>query len=167
MPANSFAGMTKPIVYIETTIPNFYYDLRSSAAVTSRRIWTRKWWESAAESDHRLTSQIVVEELSAGTSKFVPLRLALLKDLPELGVTAPVEAVARTYIENKLMPAHPGGDAFHLALASFFECDFIVTWNCRHLANPNKFGHIRALNGRLGLPTPQIVTPQQLLGRFR
>jgi hypothetical protein len=157
--------MQKPIAYIETTIPNFYYDLRSSSAVTSRRIWTREWWASATDKYDRLTSEIVTEELSAGTSRFVPLRLELLKDLPELGVTADVEAAARTYIQNKLMPAHPGGDAFHLALASFFECDFIVTWNCRHLANPNKFAHIREINRRLGLPTPQIVTPQQLLGR--
>lgn len=159
--------MPKPIVYIETTVPNFYYDLRSSEAVTTRRVWTREWWASAAEKYHRLTSGIVVEELSAGTSRFVPLRLELLRNLPELAVTANVEAAARTYIQNKLMPAHPGGDAFHLALASYFACDFIVTWNCRHLANPNKFGHIREVNRRLGLPTPEIVTPQQLLGRSR
>jgi hypothetical protein len=159
--------MSKPIAYIETTIPNFYYDPRFSPAVISRRAWTREWWASAADTYNRLTSEIVVEELSAGTSKFVPLRLALLKDLPELGVTAHVEAVARTYIQNKLMPRHPGGDAFHLALASYFECDFIVTWNCAHLANPNKFAHMREINRRLGLPTPELVTPQQLLGRFR
>lgn len=158
--------MPKPIAYVETTIPNFYYDLRPSADVTTRRIWTREWWASAADRYDRLTSEIVVEELSAGTSRFVPLRLELLRDLPELAVTANVEAAARTYIQNKLMPVHPGGDAFHLALASYFECDFIVTWNCRHLANPNKFAHIREVNRRLGLPTPEIVTPQQLLGRF-
>jgi len=158
--------MTKPVVYIETTIPNFYHDLRSSEAVATRRAWTRMWWASAADKYDRLTSEIVVEELSAGTSKLVPLRLALLKDLPQIAVTVNVEDVARTYIHNKLMPAHPGGDAFHLALASYFDCDFIVTWNCRHLANPNKFAHIRELNRRLGLPTPEIVTPQQLVGRF-
>ena len=60
------------------------------------------------------------------------------------------------------MPAGPGGDALHLAVASFCKCDFLLTWNCIHLANANKFGHIRRVNGMLGLYVPAIVTPPQL-----
>ncbi len=54
-------------------------------------------------------------------------------------------------------------DADYLALASFYNCDWLVTWNCKHLANANKFGHIHRVNGLLGLRTPALVTPQQLL----
>lgn len=61
------------------------------------------------------------------------------------------------------MPNDPGGDAFHLAIASFHRCDFLVTWNCRHIANANKFGHIRRVNGRLGLGNPGLITPLELL----
>jgi hypothetical protein len=61
-------------------------------------------------------------------------------------------------------PADPGGDALHLALASYHRCDFLVTWNCRHLANANKFGHIRRVNVLLGLFVPALVTPLELLG---
>ena len=57
------------------------------------------------------------------------------------------------------MPADPGGDALHLALASYHKCDFLVTWNCQHLANANKFGHIRRVNAMLGLFVPALVTP--------
>src|SRR5207244_12975766 len=53
----------------------------------------------------------------------------------------------------------PAGDALHLALASYHKCDFLVTWNCRHLANANKFGHIRRVNALLGLFVPALVTP--------
>ncbi|HEU0300332.1 MAG TPA: type II toxin-antitoxin system VapC family toxin [Longimicrobium sp.] len=157
--------MPKPNAYIETTIPSFYYDLRPDPEMVARRLWTRQWWASARDHYALLTSEVVAEELSAGTSALVPLRLKLLEGLPEIAVTSQVEATAHAYVRHKLMPAHPGGDAFHLALASCFKCDFIVTWNCRHLANPNKFAHIREINHRLGLPTPEIVTPLNLLRR--
>jgi len=62
------------------------------------------------------------------------------------------------------MPTDPAGDALHLALASYHKCDFLVTWNCRHLANANKFGHIRRVNTMLGLFVPTLVTPLGLLG---
>jgi hypothetical protein len=61
------------------------------------------------------------------------------------------------------MPANPVGDALHLALASFHRCDFLVTWNCKHIANANKFGHIRRVNSMLGLFNPALVTPLELL----
>jgi predicted nucleic acid-binding protein len=159
--------MPKPLVYIETTIPNFYYDLRSSEAVTTRRVWTREWWTSCRENYGLVTSEEVLLELSAGTSRRVPLRLALLDDVPVLPVTPAVTETANTYIRRKLMPGRPSGDAFHLALASHRGCDFIMTWNCRHLANPNKFAHVRHLNELLGLPVPEIVTPLDLLERAR
>ncbi len=65
---------------------------------------------------------------------------------------------------HKLMPSDPGGDALHLALASYHKCDFLATWNCRHLANANKFGHVRRVNTLLGLYVPALVTPLELLG---
>jgi predicted nucleic acid-binding protein len=157
--------MTKPKAYIETTVPNFYYDMRPDAAIIERRAWTREWWMAAASRYDLLTSEVVVEELSAGTSQFVPLRLALLQGIPVLKLTPAVKAIAHTYVKHKLMPARPGGDAFHLALASDSGCDFIVTWNCRHLANTNKAAHVRHVNRLLGLPVPKIVTPLELLGR--
>jgi predicted nucleic acid-binding protein len=157
--------MTKPIAYIETTIPNFYYDTRPEPEMIARRAWTREWWASAEDSYELHTSEIVVDELSAGTSRIVPLRLALLKNIPVLSVTPQVIARADTYISHKLMPRNPSADAYHLALASSAECDLIVTWNCKHLANPNKFTHIRRINQRMGLRMPEIVTPQELLRR--
>jgi predicted nucleic acid-binding protein len=159
--------MPKPIVYIETTIPNFYYDMRSSAAVTTRRAWTREWWAFKAARYDLITSEEVLLELSAGTSHLVPLRLALLDRIPVLQITPAVVGTAETYIRHKLMPGRPSGDAYHLALASHHGCDFILTWNIRHLANPNKLAHAKHINGLLGLPLPDLVTPLDLLERMR
>ena len=71
--------------------------------------------------------------------------------------------IAETYIARRVMPADPAGDALHLAIASFHLCDFLVTWNCQHLANANKFGHIRRVNTLLGLYVPMLLTPFELL----
>ena len=91
-------------------------------------------------------------------------RLALVRDLPLLSIDTAIAEIVQAYIRHKLMPADPSGDALHLALASYHKCDFLVTWNCQHLANANKFGHIRRVNAMLGLFVPALVTPLELLG---
>jgi hypothetical protein len=159
--------MPKPRVYVETTIPNFYYDFRKSPAITMRREATRQWWQVAAPGCELLTSTFVHDELAAGTSGQVVLRLALLAQVPAVAFVPQVAEIVRYYVLHKLMPAKPPHDALHLALASYYKCDFILTWNCRHLANPNKVGHIQRINARLGLHVPRLVTPLDLLqGEF-
>lgn len=88
--------MPKPIAYVETTVPNFYHDFRPDAAIVERRLWTREWWASAMERYELVTSETVVEKLSAGTSQFVPLRLELLRNLPLIATTPDVKAAAET-----------------------------------------------------------------------
>lgn len=66
------------------------------------------------------------------------------------------------YVRNRLMPAEAGGDAFHLAMASVHAIDFLLTWNCRHLANANKMEHLRVINTRMGLSVPIVTTPLNL-----
>jgi predicted nucleic acid-binding protein len=155
--------MPRPRVYVETTIPNFYHDLRPEAPIVERREWTRAWWATAGERYELITSSIVVAELAAGTSSRVPLRIALLTGLPVLFPDAAVVAIMQEYVRHKLMPAKPLDDALHLALASYHRCDFIVTWDCHHLANPDKFVHIQRINRLLGLHVPRLVTPRDLI----
>jgi predicted nucleic acid-binding protein len=155
--------MSKPRAYVETTIPSFYHDPRDSPAVALRREATRRWWDNAAADYELVTSEIVRDELGAGTSERVLLRLALLDGMATLAFVPAVAEIARHYLHHKLMPAKPPEDALHLALASYYDCNLIVTWNCRHLANPNKASHIQWLNARLGLRVPRLVTPIDLL----
>jgi hypothetical protein len=105
-----------------------------------------------------------LDELAGGMAERSAERLALVQNLPLLPVEPAIIEIVQAYIRHKLMPADPGGDALHLALASYHKCDFLVTWNCRHLANANKFGHLRRVNTLLGLFVPALVTPLELLG---
>lgn len=155
--------MRKPRAYIETTVPNFYYDFRPSPAITERREATRRWWATAADRYELVTSTFVYGELAAGRSAAVRLRLALLDTVHVLLPEPAVDGIVDEYLRHRLMPVKPPEDAMHLALASYHACDLIVTWNCRHLANPNKAGHIRNINARLGLAVPMLVTPLDLL----
>ena len=86
------------------------------------------------------------------------------RTLPLLEITPAVAEIVDAYARHRLMPADRSGDALHLAVASYHKCEFLVTWNCRHLANANKFGHIRRINTLLGLFVPALVTPLELLG---
>jgi hypothetical protein len=83
--------------------------------------------------------------------------------LAELGLR-PIQAEPVHYQEHLLMPMGTTGDALHLATASFHEIDYLLTWNCKHLANTNKIRHIRVINMRLGLWTPTLLTPEMLRG---
>jgi len=156
--------MAKPRVYVETTIPSLYHDVRAAPAIVARREWTREWWTTAPERYELVTSPAVLDELAGGGPERSAERLTLVRDLPLLPVDTAIAQIAQAYIVHKVMPADPAGDALHLALASYHKCDFLVTWNCQHLANANKFGHIRRVNTMLGLFVPMLVTPLELLG---
>jgi hypothetical protein len=158
--------MPKPRVYVETTIPNFYHEARTEPEIVLQRAVTRRWWADAFERYDLITSSTVFMELAAGTSERAARKLDLLQGIPSVIPNADVAEITYIYLRNKVMPARPtSADATHLALASYHRCDFLVTWNCRHLANPNKAAHILRINSRLGLHVPRLVTPQDLLRR--
>lgn len=152
------------LIYIETTIPSFYSERRKEMVIEVRRQWTREWWEKSKPDQQLVTSSVVFEELERIPDESRRKEsLALVNALERLDYTAEVAEVVAVYLQHKLMPVEAIGDADHLALASFYNCDMLVTWNCKHLANANKTGHIRRVNALLGLRTPLLVTPLELL----
>lgn len=150
-------------VYIETTIPSFYYEVRTEPEMIARRNWTRTWWDNQRHEYELVTSEAVLDELEAGNFPNKEQALALLAEVPLTPVEPAIVEIVEAYIQRLVMPRDPTGDALHLALASFHKCDFLLTWNVRHLANANKFVHIRRVNTLLGLFTPTLVTPLELL----
>lgn len=152
------------LVYVETTIPSFYSETRTDVGTEARRRWTRQWWAMPKPDQHLVTSVVVFEELERIPNAARRQKaLALVRPLDQLNYTLEIAEIADVYVRYKLMPGEAAGDADHLALASFYNCDMLVTWNCRHLANANKTGHIRRINALLGLRTPMLVTPLELL----
>ena len=132
--------------------------------MVARRDWTRRWFDSAIASDRIVSSVAVLDELRRGDFPGRGDAVSMLDNVEMLELEDPVFEIVEAYLAHKLMPANPFGDALHLALASYHRCDFLVTWNCQHLANANKFGQIRRINGILGLFVPELVTPMELLG---
>ncbi len=151
-------------IYIETTVISFYFNARPEPEMVARQNWTRRWLDAALSGTDELVTSLAVEtELSAGKFPHQSDMLALASRFPLLDINEAVIDAVQAYITQRVMPNDPGGDAFHLAVASLHHCDFLVTWNCSHIANANKFGHIRHVNGMLGLGNPALVTPLELL----
>ena len=149
-------------VYIETSIPSFYHETREEPEMVARRHWTRLWWDQCASRYDLVTSEGVVAELQHGEYDIQADAVELIAGLSRVEVVDDIASIIDVYLANHLMPEERLGDALHLALASYHKCDFLLTWNCTHIANANKFEHIRIINTRLGLFVPMLVTPMQL-----
>jgi hypothetical protein len=154
----------KPTVYVETSVVSACSDPSDHAVSQAQRILTIEWWQQQRPYFDLFYSQAVVAEL---TRVDFPGRLeaiALLDDMTMLPITPAVEGAAEAYRRHLVMPSEDMGDAVHLAVACVHEVDYLLTWNCRHLANTNKIRHIRTVNMRLGLCTPELLTPEMLVG---
>ena len=149
-------------VYIETSIPSFYHETRQEPEMVARRNWTRQWWTHCAKRYRLVTSEGVIAELQEGEYETQAGAVKLVGNLPRLEVVDDIAGIIDVYVANHLMPNERLGDALHLALASYHKCDFLLTWNCSHIANANKFEHIRVINARMGLFVPALVTPIEL-----
>lgn len=153
----------KRSVYIETTIPSFYYEVRNEPEMVARRESTRRWWQEEKENYDLYTSAFVLGELQEGDYPGKADALRLMEDVPLLEIVPEIEDIAGIYVARRLMPRGDMGDAYHLAAASYYGIHFLLTWNCRHLANANKVEHLHVVNGTLGLPVPIVTTPDLLL----
>ena len=150
----------KSTVYLDTTIPSYLFDERDILRLHIEV--TQKWWDEEAHNFDIWASEATLDEISEG---HYPKKQELLKfvaGIPILLPDARIVDIAQIYLDNYLMPRILKGDALHLAYASFYKIDFLLTWNCNHLANANKRKHIRVINARLNLPTPEIITPLEL-----
>jgi predicted nucleic acid-binding protein len=130
--------------------------------MVARRDWTREWWDSHGSRYMLVTSIPVIEELEAGDHPKKQECLQLIEGIAVLPIADPIGEIVDAYIQHQLMPSAPKGDALHLALASYHRCQFLLTWNCAHLANANKQEHIRHVNALLGLHVPILTTPLEL-----
>ncbi|HMN41334.1 MAG TPA: type II toxin-antitoxin system VapC family toxin [Phycisphaerales bacterium] len=147
-------------VYIETTIPSYYATTRPGLDADVAR--TREWWDVERGGYECYASPVVIDELSEGEYPSRARCLELVQALPLLAVNEDVLRIAEAYQASKVMPGPPVRDALHVALACHYRMDFLLTWNCVHIANANKMRHLRTINARLGLSTPLITTPHLL-----
>ena len=155
--------MRKKSVYLETSVISAYVDDRDNIASRFQQRETHYWWRRERNRFQSFCSEVVIAELEKADFPGQKQAIKLAKSLPFLPVTEEVIGAGKYYAEHRAMPRGDIGDAVHLALASVHDVDYLLTWNCKHLANARKVEHIQILNLRLGLATPSILTPQMLV----
>lgn len=152
-------------VYLETTFIS-YLAARPSrdVVVAAHQQTTHDWWDTRRSVFECYVSQVVVDEASLGDPSEVQKRLEIIRDLPVLEVTQSAEAVARAIMESGILPPKAVRDGAHVATAAVHGIDYLVTWNCRHLANAQITRRIQEACDRLSERMPVICTPEELMG---
>jgi predicted nucleic acid-binding protein len=153
----------KPTLYLETTIVSYLTGLPShDLVVAAHQQVTRDWWETRSAFD-LYVSQFVLDEAGAGDAEAAKRRLAVLVDLPVLDLTPEVRLVAGEILLHGGMPAKAFVDAVHVAVAAAHGVDYLLTWNCTHIANPMLRGRIEAICRATGFEPPVICTPVEFM----
>jgi hypothetical protein len=126
----------KPKVYIETSVIS-YLTARISRdlIVAGHQRLTQEWWATRREAFDVSVSQVVFEEASAGDPEAARERLVVLTTLPLLELSEEAVALAKDLIGIGPLPARAEVDALHIAIAVTNQVDYLLTWNCKHLAN--------------------------------
>jgi predicted nucleic acid-binding protein len=124
---------------------------------------TKEWWNKASKRFNIFISEIVIAEAALGDHQLAEKRLKELNKFPLLELTEEVEKMAGIYIEKLKIPQKALRDAAHLAMASVHNIDYLITWNCVHIANGEVIKKLMKVNEDLGMKTPVICTPEGLM----
>jgi hypothetical protein len=154
----------KPSIYIETTVISYLTArLSKDLIVAAHQQITQEWWEVSLKYFSPYISPIVFDEISKGDIEAARLRLEKIKDFPLLRVNQDIMQLSETYYSSLPIPEKAKADTYHLAIAAWHNIDFLVTWNCSHLANGFIIKDVKDINSKLGLKTPGICTPEELM----
>ena len=151
------------IVYVETSIVG-YLTARSRRDVIfkARKELTRIWWDARRAEYEIVISQLVLDESSAEDEKAALQRLRLLDGIPLLDATVPrIDTVADALLAARLLPEKARSDAEHIAIATVHRVDYLLTWNCKHIANAESLPRVYRLLTDMGYSPPLIVTPEE------
>jgi hypothetical protein len=153
-------------VYIETTIVSYLVanPSRDSILAAHQQI-TRQWWQEERQHYQCMTSSEVWQEASLGDVEMSRRRAEALAGLMYLAVDDSARELARAILAEKILPPVATSDAIHVVVASQHRANILLTWNCRHLANPHLLGKLRVFMAAQGLVLPEICTPIELVGQ--
>ena len=154
----------KPRVYLETTIPSYLTAWASRDVVMAgHQHSTREWWETRRHDFQLFVSQFVIDEASMGDPGAAQRRLEALADVPLLDPGTAVSALADGLIKRVPLPPKAAADALHIAIATVNGMDYLLTWNCTHIANATLRSPIELVCRDSGYEPPLICTPEELL----
>jgi len=152
-------------VYIETTIVS-YLVVRPNRdlLVAAHQQITQDWWIERSQEFECYISQVVIEEVSVGDPEQVKKRTETMKMLSILEVTEAAESLTRAILTNGVIPTRAVRDAAHIAVAAVNNMDYLLTWNCKHLANAQIMRRVAKVCIAKGFIMPLICTPEELMG---
>lgn len=154
----------KPTVYIETSVVSYLTAWTSSQLVLAgQQQATREWWQQCREDFDLFISYFVLQEASRGDPEAAERRTGALKGISELVVTKEAERLASALVDDLRLPPNAELDAYHIAVAATNRIDFLLTWNCRHIANPRFRYRIEEICRKHGFEPPVICTPSDLM----
>ena len=154
-------------VYIETSIVSHATARPSSdASIATLQLQARDWWRIERPKFDLVTSQLVINEASAGDPGAAADRLKLLTGLPLVPITDEVRQIAGALISASLMPAKAAADALHVAAAAFADVDYLLTQTCPHIANAHTLPRVYAILADRGHGGLLICTPAEFLGEL-
>lgn len=151
-------------VYLETSFIGACVTDRTDTASLYHRQVSCEWWDTQRSAHDLFVSAEVIIELSAPDFHGRDEALQKIAGIPRLAIGDEVRGLAGLLVQEKVMPAPVAGDAVHVAVATVHGMDYVLSWNVRHLANPNKIEHLQRICRRVGLMPPSIVTPDMLWG---
>jgi hypothetical protein len=154
----------KPRIYLETTIPSYLAAWPSrDLVVAAHQQVTKEWWDNRRGDFALFVSQMVLQEAGEGDPDASSRRLDTLKEISVLEVTKEARAFAKRLTNQVPLPPKAAIDGLHIALAVVHQMDYLLTWNCTHIANAALRNRIDAVCRRRGYKTPIICTPEELL----
>ncbi len=152
-------------LYVETTVIS-YLAARTSrdVIIKAHQEVTRAWWLKRRKDFEMMVSDVVLEELGRGDKAAAARRLGYARNLNAVLSTEPAIALARLLVKQRAVPVAAQVDALHIGVAAVHGADYLLTWNCRHIANAEMRAKIGAVCRDAGYEPPVICTPEELMG---
>lgn len=150
-------------VYIESTILSYLVSRPSrDIIVAARQELTREWWKFSRPRYDCVISQIVLDEISAGDPEHAAKRMEEASSLSALAVNSACQKLAQQYLDHGYIPQAEVRDSLHIAVAVIWKVDYLLTWNCKHIANAHALRQLRKFSENQGHEFPQVCTPEEL-----
>jgi predicted nucleic acid-binding protein len=130
----------------------------------SHQLLTHRWWDSERGNYDLVVSQYVVDEASAGDPALAADRLDILTGIPRLPGDPEIDRIAEEILTRAILPPKAAVDALHIATVAHHRIQYLLTWNCKHIANAKILPRIYQVLTDLGVPIPIICTPEELIG---
>jgi predicted nucleic acid-binding protein len=152
-------------IYIETSVIGYLTARSTKNLIIAANIeTTRDWWESRRNDFILYTSEAVLDEVANGDATIATQRLEILQDFSLLALNQAVQNLAIQFLTRSNLPPKAKVDAIHIAAATVHGMDYLLTWNCKHIANAQIQGKLAEISLDFGYELPILCTPNELMG---